>query len=190
MAQDNIEVEIKVKISKDRFEKIKARVQKTAKFIKKTRQIDYYYNLLPKNFLKPEYPYEWLSIRDRGGKLLLNYKYWYPPGAKHTTHCDEYETEIGDKEQLDRIFKALNITEIVKVDKTRRTYVYKNKIEIAMDKVVGLGYFIEAEALKNEGGIDKTYEKLAEFLKSLGVRKIVTVPGGYALAMMKKKGLI
>jgi len=190
MAQNDIEVEIKVQVSKKRFEVIRRKVQKQAKFVKKTRQVDTYFNSLHKDFLKPKHPYEWLSIRDRGGKLLLNYKHWYPPGAKHTTHCDEYETEIGNGEQLEKILKTLGIKRIVKVDKKREVYIYKGKIEIALDIVAGLGYFIEVEALENKEEIRETYGELEEFLRNLGVTKIKTVPGGYAAAKMRKKGLM
>ncbi len=190
MAQDNIEVEIKVQLTKARFDDIKKKVKKTSKFIKSSRQVDTYFNPKQLNFLKPKHPYCWLSLRERDGKLLLNYKHWYPEGAKHTTHCDEYETSIADKDQLRKILKALDIAEIITVDKKREVYIYKNRIEVAFDDVNGLGYFLEAESLKNTGGIEKTYKHLEEFVKSLGVYEIKTIPGGYAAAMLRKKNLI
>lgn len=190
MAKDNIEVEIKVKLSKIKFENIEKILKKSAKFNKVTHHIDTYYNSKHLNFLKPKYPYIWLSVRERGEKILLNYKHWYPEGAKDTTHCDEYETKIEDKIELDKILKVLNITKLVTVDKTRKTYIYKNDIEIAMDKVKGLGYFIEAESLENSGGVEKTYAKLKEFLQSLGIKNFRMIPGGYAAEMLRRKGLM
>jgi adenylate cyclase class 2 len=190
MAQNDIEIEVKVKVTKAKFEKIKKEVKKLAKFAKRINHADYYYNLPHRDFLKPKYPYEWLSLRERGKKLLLNYKHWYPEGAKHTTHCDEYEILVNDKNQLTKILKVLGIKQMIRVSKKRETYIYKNMIEIAMDEVKGLGYFIEAEALKNQENIEETYGKLISFLNSLGIKKIKTVPGGYAAAMMRKKGLM
>ncbi|OGM32455.1 hypothetical protein A2803_03220 [Candidatus Woesebacteria bacterium RIFCSPHIGHO2_01_FULL_44_21] len=190
MAQNNIEVEIKIQLSKAEFDDIKKKIKKTSKFVKSSHHVDSYYNSGHKNFLKPKYPYEWLSIRARDGKILLNYKHWYPEGVKHTTHCNEYETEVSDKVQLKKILHALEIKEIITVDKKRETYIYKKTIEIAFDEVVGLGYFLEAESLKNSGGVEKTYKKLERFVKSLGVNEIKTIPGGYAAAMMRKKGLM
>ncbi len=96
MSLGNIEVEIKVKISKDRFDSIKRTLNKSCHFKDKIHHIDTYYNSAHKNFLKPKYPYEWLSLRKRGDKLTLNYKHWYPSGVKNTTHCDEYETNIDN----------------------------------------------------------------------------------------------
>lgn len=190
MAHDNVEVEIKVQLTKEKFEKIKRKIKQSSKFVKSSRQIDSYYNSKHINFLKPKYPYRWLSVRERDGKTLLNYKHWYPEGAKHTTHCDEYETEIAEIGQLIKILKALNIEKIIRVDKKRDVYIYKNKIEISFDEVKGLGYFLEVESLKNTGGPEKTYKTLEEFVVQLGIAKIKTIPGGYAAALMRKKGLV
>ena len=92
--------------------------------------------------------------------------------------------------KLVSILKNVGIKKIIAVDKKRSTYVYKKEIEIALDEVKGLGYFIEVESLRNRGGVEKTYKKLEEFLHSLGVNKIEIVPGGYAAEMMRKKGLM
>lgn len=190
MAQNNIEVEIKVKISKKKFESLKRYLKKTCKFKSKIHHIDTYYNSPKKDFLKPKYPYEWLSVRDRGEKLSLNYKYWYPPGKKNTTHCDEYEIVFDQIDQTEKILKALGIKKLVTIDKTRWTFVYKNRIEIALDKVKGLGHFIEAEAIKNMGDPKKTYKHLEDFLKSLGIKNTTIIPGGYAAEMLRRKGLM
>lgn len=190
MAQDNVEVEVKVKVTKSEFLDIKTKIKKTCKFIKTSHHIDTYYSPIQQSFLKPKYPYEWLSIRQRDKKILLNFKHWYPEGAKHTTHCDEYETEIQNKDQMERILTALSIKKLVTIDKKREVYIYKSKIELAFDEVKGLGYFIEAESLRNTGGVEKTYNELEEFVKSLGIKKVVTIPGGYAAATLRKKGLM
>ena len=49
--------------------------------------------------------------------------------------------------------------------------------------VVGLGYFIEVESIKDFGGVEKTREKILEFLRSLGITRTKTVPGGYGGAL-------
>lgn len=190
MAHNNTEVEIKVRVTKNRFGKIRKELRKNCKFIKTVHHIDTYYDRLGKSFLKPKFPYEWLSIRERGKDILLNYKHWYPESIKNTTHCDEYEIKLDDKNQLEKIFKAIEINKIVTVNKKRQTYVYKNEIEIALDKVKGLGYFIEVESLKNKGGIKSAYKKLEDFLYFLGIKKIKIIPGGYAAEMMRQKGLM
>lgn len=190
MAKDNVEVEVKVRLTKSQFQKIRQQIKKTSKFIKTSHHIDTYYSPIHPNFLKPKHPYKWLSIRQRDKKVLLNFKHWYPEGAKHTTHCDEYETHFENKDQLGMILNALNINKLVTIDKKREVYIYENKIELAFDEVKTLGYFMEAESLNNTGGIEKTYKYLEDFVKSLGVKKVVTIPGGYAAELMRKKGLM
>ena len=188
MAKDNIEVEIKIKLSKTRFEKIKKVLSKIAKRIKSSHHIDAYYNPIYKSFLKPKYPFEWSTIRERDGIVKLNYKHWYPEGVKNTTHCDELETKISDKIQMQKILKALHFENFVTIDKKRLAYEYKKELEIALDQVKGLGYFIEVESINNTGGVQKAHKKLLEFLqKELGISKTQTIPGGYAAEMMRRK---
>ena len=121
---------------------------------------------------------------------MINYKHWYPEGVKNTTHCDEYETFVGDDETLSKIFGALKFEKFITVEKERKVYVYKNKIEIAFDKVKGLGYFLEVESLKDVGGVEKTHAMLVDYMHSLGIKNTNTVPGGYASELMRKKRLL
>ena len=187
MAHNSVEVEIKVKLTKKKFSAIRRKLKKIAKFKKSSHHIDDYYTPKHDSFLKPKYPYEWLTIRDRDGKVLLNYKHWYPPGTKYTTHCDEYETEIEDAKQMREILKALNFKRFLTIDKKRDTFIYKRQLEVVLDKVVGLGYFIEVESIRDFGGVEKTREKVLQFLKPLGITTTKTVPGGYGGALMRKK---
>lgn len=190
MAHKDVEVEIKVKLTKKRFNAIRRKLKKIAKFKKSSHHIDDYYAPKHNSFLKPKYPYEWLTIRDRDNKVTLNYKHWYPPGTKYTTHCDEYETKVEDAEQMRKILKALNFKRFLTIDKKRDTFVYKRQLEVVLDKVVGLGYFIEVESIRDFGGVEKTREKILQFLKPLGITTTKTVPGGYGGALMRKKDLV
>lgn len=190
MAHNNIEVEIKIPLNKKDFLRIKKYLRKFTKFVKSSRHIDDYYTPKHKSFLEPKFPFEWLALRQRDGRVLFNYKHWYPEGIKNTTHCDEYETEVGDAKQFENILKALDFKKILTIDKTRETYIHKNRLEIALDFVKGLGYFIEVESLKNVGGLKKARGEILEFLRSLGIKETKTVPGGYGVALLRKKGLV
>ena len=190
MAHNNTEVEIKVKLSKKKFESIKRKLKKIAVFEKSSHHVDDYYSPKHRSFLKPKYPYKWLTIRKRDGKFILNYKHWYPSGVKYTTHCDEYETRVDDAENLAKILKALNMEKLFTIDKKRDVFVYKNKLEVVLDRVVGLGHFIEVESIKNFGGIEKAHEHILEFLKVFGIKETKTVPSGYGGAILRKKGLL
>ncbi len=62
---------------------------------------------------------------------------------------------------MTKILLALNFKEIVVVEKTRSTWVYK-EAEVALDEVKGLGVFIELEMKK-----ETTPQEGKAFLRSL-----------------------
>lgn len=190
MAHNNTEIEIKIKISKAKLLEIKKKLQKIAKFVKKSSQEDTYFTPPHRNFIKPKYPFEWLSIRKRGEKNILSYKHYHPENTQKTTHCDELETEITHSEQIEKIFKAIDIKKLITVNKTRETYQFKDQFEIAMDEVKNLGYFIEVETIKDFGSIKEARKQLFEFAMSLEID--ITKPDfrGYPYLLLQKKGLV
>ncbi len=190
MAYNSQEIELKLPLSKKQYLEIKSKLHKIAKFVKFSHHIDDYFTPTYKSFLDEKNPYEWLTVRKRDGITILNYKHWYPEGAKYTTHCDEYETEVASSEQLWRILKALKFKKFVTVEKKREVFLYKNSLEIALDEVKSLGYFIEVETIRDLGGVEKSRNEMLKFTKKLGLTRTKTVPGGYAFALLKKKGLV
>lgn len=189
MAHDSVEIEIKVPITKFKYESIKKTLGSTAKLIKSSHHVDDYYTSRLNDFLKPKYPYEWLMLRKRDGVVKLSYKHWYPEGVKYTTHCDEFETVVDDFSQMEKILTALKFKKFITVDKERLTYIYRDELEIALDTVKELGCFIEIEALKDFGGIDNARKRILSLIKELGIKRTKTVPGGYAAELMRRGGL-
>jgi len=190
MANKDVEVEIRFLLEKEKFLKIKEKLEKIAKFEKKSHQMDEYFTPPHRNFAEPKFPFEWLSIRKRGEKSVLNYKHWYPENARLTTHCDEFEAEIKNPEQMEKIFSALEFKKLVVNEKERESYIYNDEFEIVLDNVKELGFFIEIEAIKDFGSIEKAREKLFEFAKNLGIDTSNPDERGYAFLLMKKTGLI
>lgn len=189
MAADNIEIEIRIRLEESEFRRLKAELDKTAKFIKSSHQVDEYFTPAHRNFLAQKFPSEWLSVRNRDGRIILNYKHFYPEGVEITTHCDEFETEVKDGKQMDSILKSLDFKSLMTVEKERDCYVHGD-YEIVLDKVNELGYFVEIEALKNFGSHEETKEKLVEFAKALGVNIANAEPRGYIENLLRKKGMI
>lgn len=187
---NNVEIEIKIPLDEDSFSKLREKLKKIAKFENRSQQTDEYFTPAHRDFVAPKFPFEWLSIRKRGKKAILNYKHWYPENAEVTTHCDEFETEVESHDRLKKIFAELNFKRLVTVDKEREIYIYKDEFEIALDVVKNLGYFVEIEALKDFGGVEATREKLFEFAKSLGLDTSKRNLRGYPFLLMKKGGLI
>ncbi len=187
MTPNNQEIELKFAISSSDFQRLLASLPQKATFVKKNSQIDTYYNAPDHNFLAPQHPHEWLSVRKRGSKIILNYKHFHPEGEEVFTHCDEYESEVS--EQMESILKALNFRELVTVDKERTTFVTED-FEIALDNVKGQGYFIEIEALKIFNSVEETRVKLFEFAQSLGLDTSKPDNRGYPYLLLEKKGLL
>lgn len=190
MAHNNVEIEIKIPISKNKFLEIKSKLKKIARFIKKTSQKDSYFSPTHRNFVAPKFPFEWLSIRERGKKNILNYKHYHPENVQETTHCDEFESEVSQIKQLEKIFSAINLKKLVTVDKTRELYQFKDQFEVAMDKVKDLGYFIEIETIKDFGSVNEVRKKLFEFAKYLEIDISKPDFRGYPYLLMQKKKLI
>jgi len=190
MSNNNIEIEIKIPLDEKSFFKVKEKLEKIAKFVKNSHQIDEYFTPAHRNFLEPEFPFEWLSIRKRDDKVVLNYKHYYPENVEITTHCDEFETEIKNLDQLEKIFSVLNFKKLVTVEKEREVYVYNDEFEIALDIVKELGHFMEIEAIKFFGSVEATREKLFEFAKNLGIDISKTDKRGYPYLLMKKRKLV
>lgn len=190
MANNDTEIEIKISLTEREFENIKEKIKTIAEFVKKSQQADEYFTPVHRNFIEPNFPFEWLSIRKRGEKTILNYKHFYPENAVTATHCDEFETEIKDKERLKKIFHVLDLKSLITVEKEREVYVHKDEFEIALDTVKELGHFIEIEAIKDLGSVEITREKLFEFAKNLGIDISKTDKRGYPFLLLKKNGFI
>ena len=135
MSEDK-EVEIKVQIESSR--KLIAFLNKHGRFIGKKHQLDRYFVPAHRDFLKVRPVKEWLRLRESEGKYSLSYKNWYFDKNGRSHYCDEYETAIESLDQLEKIFKSLNLKEVVTVDKVRQTWRFKD-YEVALDDIKGLG---------------------------------------------------
>jgi adenylate cyclase, class 2 len=186
----NIEIEIKVQVEKNVFENFKSYLSKNAEFIKSSEQSDEYFTPSHRNFVEPAFPFEWLSIRERNNHAILNYKHWYPENEEKSTHCDEFEVELSDAENMRKIFNSLNIETMVKVVKKREIYNHKGEFEICLDEVDELGYFIEIEVKKEFGSIETANKKLIDFATEMGIDVSKRNYRGYPFLLMEKHGLI
>lgn len=164
--KNDIETEIKIKMTEKEFHDIELFLEENARFLNEMKQVDKYYEPSYRKFLKEKNTFiqEWLRIGMRGNKKILNYKNWH-----NTMYCDEYEVEIDDENNLSKIFKILGLEEIAVVDKVRKTYFYLNKYEIALDYVEGLGHFIEIEVKNYDTTALQEYDKLLKLAKDLNL---------------------
>jgi len=126
-------------------------------------QKDTYYIPAHRDFTKMTPISEWLRLRE-SEKNTINYKHWHNKVTNDANSCDEYQCEV-DIKVMTKILEALDFQKIVVVEKNRQTWRYK-KAEIAIDKVTGLGDFIELEA-KEFSDIEQAKEHLFKLIEEI-----------------------
>lgn len=177
------EIEIQVQI--ENTKRLSNFLKEKARFTNEEHQVDKYFCPAHKNFLKNRPVVEWLRLRDSSGKQSINYKNWHHGKDGRTHHCDEYETGIENMEQVEKIFKALEIKPIVTVSKIRKAYKYKN-YKISIDSIKNLGNFVEIEykGKSTTKSPAKITEEMIKFLKDLNCGKISRNYVGYPFQIL------
>ena len=180
---DNVEIEIKVNIENSK--PLTEFLEKEAEFEEKKHQVDEYFSPAHRNFIGIRPVKEWLRLRDSNGKYSINYKNWhYDDDPEKSSYCDEYETKVEDLDKIKKIFEILNFKLLLKVDKIRKTWIYKD-YEIDLDTVKGLGDFVEIEYIgKEEVDPDKITKEMIDFLKKIGCGEIKRNYVGYPFQLL------
>lgn len=183
----NVEVEIKIGI--ENFEEIKAKVAAVGKLIKSIRQVDDYFIPCHRDFFaqKP-HPTEWLRIRTNPDKVIFEYDKSINKKANGEQECaEEYETEISNPEEFRKILNFLDFKKVITVDK-QREYWDCGDLEIALDKIEGLGTFIEVEAKGEFASTAEAKKACLKFLYELGVKNAeqIQINKGYPVLLLEK----
>lgn len=184
----NIEVEIKVKI--DNLKEIKKKVSSVGKLVKSIKQIDDYYIPCQRDFfaLKP-HPVEWLRIRTNPDKVVFEYDRSVNKKADgEQDYAEEYEVEISDIDNFKKILGFLDFKYVTTVEK-QREYWMCGDIEVALDEVKGLGYFIEAEAKGDFKDTKEAKSSCIAFLENLGIEDVENsqIKKGYPQLILEKQ---
>ena len=183
----NIEVEIKVKV--ENLKEIKKKVSKIGKLVKAIKQIDDYYTPSHRNFFtqKP-HPTEFLRIRTNPGKIVFEYDKSINKRADGDhDYAEEYETEILDKKEFEKILGFLDFKKVLTIEKERE-YWMCGKIEVALDNVKGLGSYVEAEAKGNFKDEKEAKQECIKFLENLGIKNVqnTQIKKGYSEMLFEK----
>jgi len=176
---------------------VKARLKNPEKVIKKLQefgcafshelhQIDQIF--IPEGIEFPP-PYDTPVLRIR----KENKKYFFTLKISQTSRqdCIERELEISDGKKMIEIMAFMKHKRVPIVDKKR----IKGKIsgiEVCIDRVKGLGNFIEAEKIvrTNNGETrQKTQQELKNFLKKIGVQEPDFVDNGKYDIMLYEKSI-
>ena len=142
-------------------------------------------------FSDPECVDKWLRVREESGRLTLNYKHWLPEDEPIKTYCDETEFQLSSMNEMrDYLvklgFDPYGFEPVMVVDKTRRSYIYKD-CEISIDSVEGLGDYIEIEYKGKSSDIKKIQDLLNNILNEINAAVGEMDYKGYAYNLLKLK---
>lgn len=172
------EIELKFVINNEIKNSMLEFLNERATDVGKSHLIDTYYIPNFRDFEINGETIECVRIRENSKGVVLTYKKIHK--ESNPIYCDEFETEVKDKEQLEKILFALGFSVEMIIDKTRTSFDF-GKFRIDFDSVVNLGELLEVE-LKNSNG---KVEEILEFVGRFGLSmKDVTYEGIQAL--MKK----
>ncbi|MFC1656924.1 CYTH domain-containing protein [Patescibacteria group bacterium] len=152
---NNIEVEVRTFISKEKYQELKEFFNKNAKFIKHDNQETHYFDLGE-------------DIRIQKNNYFA--KIWFKKGKIHDDSRKELEVKF-DKEDFNKIaeiFKSINLKTSIKWFRERYEYKWQD-ITVDLDYTRGYGYILELEKLTQESESKKTHKELTEKLKELGL---------------------
>lgn len=176
-----VEVESKVKV-RDAKEARK-RIKRLARFVKVEEKFDDYYSMHHGN-----YPKKSLRIRDRGKKREVNFKQWlsFSDGiwAKK-----EVEFEVSDLRNFFDLLDDFGFKKWMRKEKRTELYKTKDGVNIELNYVKRLGWYIEIEVLcrKDRKNISRAQKKVADVRRKLGVKKQYIVKKGYTKQLWELK---
>ena len=105
------------------------------------------------------------TARKVGRQAFLTYK--GPRRRGRTKVRAEYEVEVADPQMMATILAQLDYTETFSYEKRRRKW-RLGEVEVTLDEVPQLGFFVEVEA-PEEDRVEQTFERLG-----LGDRRPIT----------------
>ena len=137
-----IEIEAKFELLNDKQLLEKLEKNSESKLVEENEiQKDPYFTPNDRNFLDKRPVAEWLRTREEKGKYSITYKNWAKEDGENAKFkCREDERNVDDIEAIREIFDVLKVKELVVVEKTRTSYLYKDII-ISIDTVEKLRKF-------------------------------------------------
>lgn len=157
-----IEVETKIPFKQKDLNSVRSRIKMIAKFVKKQEKKDDYYTL--EYF---QYPEKSLRVRDMGKVREVNFKKRI--SLVNGIHAKkEVQFQISDVEGFFDLIKDFGFRKWLHKEKTTELYKAKNGVNIELNYVKKLGWFLELEFLCPLKDVSIARKKVAEVRDALG----------------------
>lgn len=179
---DNKEIELKFVINNEIKNKIIADLKKVAIKTAESRLIDTYYIPYFKDYEINGETMECLRTREKDDKCTLTYKKIHRESSP--VYCDEYETKVASKQQLENILFAIGFEVQMVIDKTRVSYKLDN-FEFDFDSVKNLGELMEVELTDNNAST----KSILNFVAKYGLTSSDVTYEGIQILMKKAMGI-
>lgn len=183
---ENIEIEKKYRITEKLYHKITNYFTKEKIVERIEKQNDIYFSPINFPFLGGEINNECLRLRILEDKNVLSYKKFIPKTNTEPSHCIEHELEINNIEKLKLILNDLRIEEVFTLQKMRKCYNYKDQIEVSLDFVSTLGYFLELEVI-NSSDIEEALKVMEEFTEKFQITEAMRNYDGYSYLLFNEQ---
>jgi len=180
---NNKEIEIKLSINESDYIRLIEFLKKNATYRSNKHQIDVYYS--PKNESFYDCGDRCLRVRTEDSTSIFSYKQIHNVNSSEQ-FIEEYETLVENAETLNHILKALNYRDEIIVDKYRIEYFTDTGFLIALDKVNGLGFFLEIENQNDFDALEKRNQDLYNFVLNLNIDITKRNTEGYSNMLFKK----
>lgn len=156
-----MEIELKFTITDlDKIEQILLSLG--AELKKEKHQVDIYFDHPDRNLVNTN---EYLRVRTTDDKSEFDY---HIARSQTQGFNEEFELEINDSNKLIDIIKRLGFKQLGTIDKFRRQYLIEGS-KICLDRVVGVGNFVEVEVQGDDETIGKN--KCWQVAKQIGLTK-------------------
>jgi len=171
-----LEVETKVPLDSKEVPSLRKKILKIAKFKKKSNKSDDYFAIPRKmkgNIKK--YPKKAFRIRDDEKELVVNFKKWLRQyWTKEIVVKEEFEFSIAPekKDKFLALMDDLGFRQWLKKFKISESYIYKknSKVNIEINRVRHLGYFMEIEYVAKKSELKKAIRTIRDIIEELGLK--------------------
>ncbi|NGX31125.1 MAG: hypothetical protein K940chlam8_00485 [Chlamydiae bacterium] len=179
------EIEVKLKLTDAQLHIFEKWLNQNTKFQEVQSHEEIYLTHPKIDWIEENIQTRYLRIRKMKDKKQLCFKKLNFKEDKR--YCDEYEIEISDSEKLLKIFQLLGFEENCHINKTRKVFQFQG-LEINLDIVDELGSFVEIEVIeRNSPSVLEEFQRIDQFLKSLGLSQAKRINIGYVQLMSLNK---